>query len=1277
MSRTRSLRGALFNSTALVGLSLASTLLLAGFAPPAQAQNWTGSASDDWFTAANWDDNQVPVDSSVRINTVNPYPTVIDGDDASAFDLDIANGPGLVGNLSIVNGGTLNSRIGLIGQGAGSTGVVVVDGLGSRWTIDEWDVTLGGGGGDGSLTISNGGYFSARDVFVAYGDGSRGTLTVTGTGSQFTVDGSAQVGSGGAGTINVLDGGTATISSLSIGYYIGSVGTATVSGTGSSLVVGRYLFVGAGPNATGTLTVGDGGAVTANGGSGVVELGTRSDSARGVVNIGAAPGSAAVAPGTLNAAGVNTSAGSEINFNHTATAYDFAPQIDGAAAVRVFSGTTTLTASNTYTGGTFLNGGTLSVAADANLGDASGGLTFDGGTLQNRAAFTTARDITLNAGGGTFQTDADLTVSGVVDGSGSLTKTGAGTLTLTGVNGYTGGTTVSDGRLIASVTGALGTGPVTIGEAIGTSGVLEFTGSAQAGTLAIRVADLTSSLSFAQNASAGAATIDNSGLIFFSDTSSAGTATIVSDSGIPDGNYPIPAHGGGVIFRDSATAGNATITNLTDSGVYFTGNNTADGATIINSGLVDISNLDADDIGIGSLSGAGTVYLGSKSLTLSGLGKNDTIAGALLDGGDGLGTGGALTKIGAGTLTLTGANGYTGGTTVEAGTLDIGGGGATGSIAGNVDVAAGATLAFNRSNDFAFAGTIGGDGAVGKLGAGAATLTGNSAAFTGTTSVNAGTLVVDGTLGGVIDVLSGARLEGTGTVGTTTIASGGTIAPGHSPGTLTVAGDITFAAGSTYEVDITPALDGDLIDASGSATINGGTVDVVKAAGTYVPGSRWTIIGADGGVTGTFDALTQNMPFVDLALAYDPSHVYLDVARNDVAFCDVAQTSNQCTTGDAIESSGQGNAVYDAVAAVTDEGSARVALDALSGEIHASLKGTMLEDSRFVREAALDRTRAAFSGVAAPSLPVMGYGSESLTPEQQEALAREGKSAEVFAPAPADTDRFAVWARGFGSWGQWDSDGNAADFERSIGGLFIGADAAVAETWRLGLLTGYSRSSFDADDLTSSGDSDNYHLGLYGGTEWGNLGLRLGAAHTWHDIETGRSIAFPGFADSAQASYDARTAQAFGELGYRIDSGNFAFEPFANLAYVNVHTSGFTEEGGAAALASASSDTDATFTTLGLRAATDFSLGGVTATARGMVGWRHAFGDVTPLSSFAFAGSDAFTIAGTPIAEDALVLEAGFDVGLSETTSLGVSYSGQVASKASDHGFRADFTVKF
>ena len=952
--------------------------------------------------------------------------------------------------------------------------------------------------------------------------------------------------------------------------------------------------------------------------------------------------------------------------------------------VKQDTGTLVLTGANSYTGGTSILNGTLEVSADANLGAASGNLTLDGGTLRNTAAFTTARDITLNAGGGTFRTDADLTAAGVVSGAGALTKIGGGALTLTGANTYAGGTAVSQGRVTAAVTGALGTGPLTIDAGSGGSAFVDFAGSANAESLAIGLADPDSYLSFLQNASAGDAAINNSGRINFYNDSSAGGATITNfgpgtsfnDNSTAGDATIINNAGSPLNFYHQASAGNATIIN-NGGFTIFNGDNTADGATITNNGgVVDISPLTTAGIGIGSLSGTGAVFLGSKILTLGGLGENGTVSGVLLDGGIAGGTGGALTKVGTGTLTLTGANSYTGGTMVQAGTLDIGGGATTGSIAGDVEVAAGGTLAFNRSDDFTFAGLIGGDGTVEKLAAGTLTLTSDSDAFAGRTSVNAGTLAVNGTLGGVVDVLSGARLEGTGTVGTTTIATGGTIAPGNSIDTLSVAGDITFAAGSIYEVEIEPDLDGDLIDASGAATIDGGTVHVLKTAGTYTPGSRWTIVSADGGVAGEFDDLTQNMPFVDLELAYDPNNVYLDVTRNDVSFCDVALTFNQCSTGDGVESTGPGTPIYDAVAAIPDEESARRALDALSGEIHASIKGAFLEDSRFVREAMLDRTRAALGGVAAPSLPVMGYG-ESLTPEQQEALAREGKSARVFAPAPADTDRFAVWARGFGSWGEWDSDGNAADFERATGGIFVGADAAVAETWRVGLVTGYSRSSFHADDRASSGDSDNYHLGLFAGTSFGNLGLSLGAAHTWHDIETGRSIAFPGFADSAETSYDARTAQIFGELGYRIDRGGFAFEPFGNLAYVNVDTDGFAEDGGAAALTGAGGTTDATFTTLGLRASTNFRLGEMTATARGMLGWRHAFGDTVPNSTHAFAGGDAFTIAGTPIAEDALVLEAGLDVGLSQKTSLGLSYSGQIGNRARDHGFRADLSVKF
>ena len=129
---------------------------------------------------------------------------------------------------------------------------------------------------------------------------------------------------------------------------------------------------------------------------------------------------------------------------------------------------------------------------------------------------------------------------------------------------------------------------------------------------------------------------------------------------------------------------------------------------------------------------------------------------------------------------------------------------------------------------------------------------------------------------------------------------------------------------------------------------------------------------------------------------------------------------------------------------------------------------------------------------------------------------------------------------------------------RSIGGFVMGADAPVAG-WRLGAIAGYSRNSFNASDRSSSGTSDNYHLGLYGGTQWpvasGKLGLRAGLAYTWHDIGTRRgspSMATP----TAKSSYSAGTFQVFGDLGYRVDMGRVTVEPFVNLAYVNLGTGG-------------------------------------------------------------------------------------------------------------------------
>lgn len=684
---------------------------------------------------------------------------------------------------------------------------------------------------------------------------------------------------------------------------------------------------------------------------------------------------------------------------------------------------------------------------------------------------------------------------------------------------------------------------------------------------------------------------------------------------------------------------------------------------------------------------------------------------------------GALIKDDLGTLVLTGNNSYRGDTIVRAGTLV----GDTDSIRNNIGN--NGHVVFNQADDKVFAGNIYGRGTMEKSGDGTLTLagrsdldwtlsqgwlisrtdlfggdvrinsdaaglrfeqdgsgtyagvisangrfdvkvgngnflrlTGDSSSLMGHTTVSSGGLMVDGKLGGdILDMFADTMLAGSGTITAygVNINSGAVLSPGNGIGTLTMTGDLTFFEGSTYQVEVDRDGRSDLVDVGGEAKLNGGSVRVIAGTGNYAASTQYTILTADGGVTGTFtEGVTSNLAFLDPSLSYDDKNVYLTMTRNGTTFENVGQTRNQVATGGGVESLAAGNVVYDAVLNLSAE-QARYAFDQLSGEIHASAKSALIEDSRFVRSAVNDRLRAAFDSVGASGSAVT---YENGVPQ----------------PVDATTDSFAVWGQAFGSWGHTSGDGNAARLNRSTGGFFVGADAPVFDTWRFGAIAGYSHTSFNAKDRHSSGTSDNYHLGLYGGSTWGDLALRSGAAYTWHDISTSRSVSFPGFSESLKGDYNAGTAQVFGEFAYGFNFGATRFEPFANLAYVNLHAEGFRETGGAAALTSGSSNTDTTFTTLGLRGSTTFDLNGSSVTAKGMFGWRHAFDDNRPTSTHRFVGGgNAFTVAGVPVARDAAVIEAGLDFALTPSAVIGVTYGGQFGSGIVDQAFRANFSANF
>ena len=277
--------------------------------------------------------------------------------------------------------------------------------------------------------------------------GKGGSLTKIGTGT-LTLSGTDTYTGGttiSAGTLQVSSGGQLSgTSGISVASGAAQTGTLYVSGTGSRVsTAGAVQVGGAG---VGTLTIDNGATVSA----GSILLGTSGGTGRGTLNLGSGGAS-----GTLNAATVvqGNGSGSQVNLNYTDASYTLSASLRNALTLNHNgSGTTVLSGVNTYSGGTNLNGGTLQVSANTNLGANTAPLSFNGGTLQLSATITNLpRPITLNAGGGTIDTGAfSLLSTGPISGGGALSKNGTGMLTLNGPSSYTGGTTVNGGTLRGS-----------------------------------------------------------------------------------------------------------------------------------------------------------------------------------------------------------------------------------------------------------------------------------------------------------------------------------------------------------------------------------------------------------------------------------------------------------------------------------------------------------------------------------------------------------------------------------------------------------------------------------------------------------------------------------------------------------------------------------------------------------------------------------------------------------------------------------------------------------
>lgn len=624
-------------------------------------------------------------------------------------------------------------------------------------------------------------------------------------------------------------------------------------------------------------------------------------------------------------------------------------------------------------------------------------------------------------------------------------------------------------------------------------------------------------------------------------------------------------------------------------------------------------------------------------------------------------TGGNAKVTNSGTLTGTGgtALNFLGTTTA---TFDN-----DGTVTGNVLMYNGDDTVILRSNS-AVAGNIEGKGGTDKLtltGAGTASslntatiidfenaektgtgkwaLTGTNADFAPTFAVSAGLLAANATLTGTaFTVANGATLGGNGVLKSVTVAAGGKLAPGNSIDTLSL-GSVTYDPGAIYEVEIDPDTS-DLVNASGTASISS-TAEVhvlVSPTGTYTDGKRYKILDASIR-TGEFaPTVVDNSAFLSFTLDQSIAGQVWLVAALTAELPDVAETPNQIAAAGGIDEQGPGTPLFDAIVPLDAE-TARHAFDLTSGEIHATEKGVLVEDSRFIREAILQRL--------------------------DEAFAPGGAGADPMGPA------IATWAQAFGSGGTGEGDGNAASYTRSIGGFAAGIDLGEAGAWRFGVATGYQSAALSVPDRASTAQTDGYHFAMYGGVENGPLAFRFGGALTSGTVDTVRHATFGGFDETLTASYGAHTGQLFAEASYRRMFGNVAVVPFAGVAHVAVDTDGFTESGGVAALSAGPAHQAMTLASFGARFEAPLPMAGARITA--LLAWQHRFGEMTPAATVAFDGGTPFTVAGAPRKRDSLRVEAGFEWDISPRATLSVGYSGNISSGAADHGAKATLRFRF
>ena len=775
-----------------------------------------------------------------------------------------------------------------------------------------------------------------------------------------------------------------------------------------------------------------------------------------------------------------------------------------------------------------------------------------------------------------------------ISGAGSLTKSGTGTLTLNGSNTYSGGIIVSNGTFGFGSNSAAGTGTVTT-----TGSVLDYANG-------VTVSNLVN--------------VNSNTTQFQVLTGSATQAGVISETG---GARPIEKIGAGTLA--------------------LTASNTYSGGTTISAGTLQI--------GSGGTMGSIAGNVTNNSTIAFNRSDSYTFAGIVS------GTGG-LSQTGTGTLILTAANTYSGGTTISAGTLQIGSGGTMGSIAGNVTN--NSTIAFNRSTSHTFTGIVSGTGALTHTGTGTLLLTAANT-YSGPTTVSSGQLIVNGSIAtsSGLTVENGASFGGNGQLPAATIS--GTLSPGNSIGTATINGDLELTSLATYLADVTPTAS-DRINVTGNAAIQDSTLTLVKEVGIYNFGISYTLMNATGGVSGAFSNPSTRAvaglfgPAIRSFIRQDTNNVQLVLEPNTITpYVPAGSGSNQFNVAGSVDNVIASGTAASAPAELTalfsvPTGALANDLSQLSGEIATAPRWAAFDSMRQFLSLVLDT----------------GAGSRSRLQMTQE----------------VPIGQTHVWGAVFGSGSTMDNTAVAGSHDLKVNGpeIATGLDYRASENLTLGAAVGGGSHFFSLSNALGSGRTGAFQFAVRGTLRTEDYYFSAGSGYAQYNVKTNRDIYYTGARGSYRASYSASGFGSRVEAGRETTYGAYGLTPFVAVLAEQFKAPAYTEtrsSGGAMpALDFASNTLTRVRSEIGLDVAKALDIGNDNGMQfHGRIAWKHELSNSSAMrASFNDFPGAPFNVRGAVPGRAGAVLRGGISMNLNDRIAFRANIQGEFDDKSRGYG---------